>query len=429
MNKQIFLAITQKLKTILTSRKNREVFNLSNLSSSYNFAPFLTDYTFLSHKISQQQYNLAYIGWILKCMRFGETLIEPVMSYEKQTEAILSDGRVIRRIYDELRRLKTIICLDKTEVHRDYDERGNPSTISHSKGSIKYHYDVLDQLNKIAYPDGKVISFTRDSVGNLECITYSNGESVFYHWDANNKLIGVADSSVRVEYQRDKLGNLINVTYPREIKYPFNLDEKVTAFSLKYNYNNEGKISTIISPFGISQFDNFGNILSKIDINGQKTLFRYTQNGQLKYIESPFGITVFEYDSIGKPITIIDPWGMKSILKYDSQGHIEEVMDNFGIGRCEYDKQGNLCRIIRNGKEKFKLNYTSNNQIKSIDSLFGTIKYVDTKEIFQIVFPRNSKVGLQYRNNALEKIAIPYKMQFLNLVPFLEILVFPKVRF
>lgn len=423
---QILPFFGHKIKTAAASLKNKEISEPITFSP-YDFAPFLMDYSFLPQEINQQQYHLAYAGWILKCMRFGEIAIEPPASYEKKIDKALSDGRIISRFYDDFGRFKRIVYPDKTEVIREYDERGNLSVISYSKGSIKYCYDIMDQLKGIEYSNGKAISFGYDSVGNPERISYSNGEAAFYNWNANNQLMGVADAFGAIEYQRDKLGNLSCVTYPDKIKYSFNLEGGTNTFSLKYNYSSENKISAIISPFGISRFDNFGNITSRIGLNGQKNLFHYDQNRRLKYIEGPFGIAAFDYDNPGKITMIVDSWGMKAALKTNSQGQVEETMDNFGIGKCEYNKQGKLRKIIRNGKEKFILNYNTKGQIKNVNSFFGIVRYKYNREICSIIFPGNSKVDLQYNNNMIEKITISDKTQFLNLIPFLEILVFPSL--
>lgn len=422
-------SISQKIKTTLTSLNKRNRPGLLPLPSSpYDFAPFLIDYLFLYHNLNPQQHSLAHTAWLLKCIRLGETLIEPLISTERQIELVLSDGRSIIRSYDEFGRLKKVICPDKTEVVREYDDRGNLSATFHPNGTIRYHYDLLDRLIKIRCLGGKEISYVWDSGGNIKNITYTNGEKADFYWDANNRLVGIVDSFGTVEYKLDKLGNLSAITYPSGINYSFDYDkEKERVFPLEYDYTSKGSVSRIISPFGISLFDDSGNILSRIDINGQKTLFRYSQNGQLKHIETPLGITIFNYDSSGRLTAIIDPWGMKSILGYNSKGQLEEVRDNFGVGRCEYNKRGKPYRIIREKNVKFILKYNSKGRVKNINTLFGAIRCTYNKEASHIIFPDNSGVNLHYDNSILKKITVSEGIVFLNAMSFLEILLFPQV--
>ncbi len=149
-----------------------------------------------------------------------------------------------------------------------------------------------------------------------------------------------------------------------------------------------GRIRKVTDPLGNEQiytYDAFGRVLDKVDEDGYKTAFRYTENGSVQKISYADGKTVqMEYDSM-KRLAEIRDWTGITQLEYDDAGRIAKVTDpmerevSYEWGsmderrsvtypdgtrvQYEYDEALRLKALNHNG-QKITYQYGSDGQIK-----------------------------------------------------------------
>ena len=131
-----------------------------------------------------------------------------------------SKDQVTRYHYNELNQVKTITYPDGSKHHYSYDALGNMISETTRKGdTITYVYDSLNRRTKKMYPNSDQIVYHYKDNGLLESVddlVGPNGSgSHTYVYDNANRLTSVTDPWGRVVgYGYDANGNRNSITYP-----------------------------------------------------------------------------------------------------------------------------------------------------------------------------------------------------------------------
>ncbi|MCP4713111.1 MAG: RHS repeat protein, partial [Planctomycetes bacterium] len=100
-------------------------------------------------------------------------------------------------------------------VTYSYDANDNVQTVTSGDAVISREYDELGRVVKYTDSQGNVIQYAYDLVGNLVRLTYPDGKRVSYEYDAADRLLKVTDWANRVtRYSYDANGRLIREMRP-----------------------------------------------------------------------------------------------------------------------------------------------------------------------------------------------------------------------
>jgi len=269
--------------------------------------------------------------------------------------------------YDGAGRLKTL-----------YDGCGNLTTIS---------YDLLGRKTSMNALDMGLWSYTYDNNGNLINQKDSNAKTMYFKYDALNRLISKKDfadgatapaNAANVSYAYDEAtslnskGRLTSVTYNAADKATFaydvlgrETDSSKTidglTYQVKRTYNALNQLVTLTYPDLTKveyQYDAAGAVKAVNQLNANGTIkqvlvqsITYTAQGQMSKIVYGNGVTTqYTYDPLTFRLTnLLTTSNTKVLLQnftytYDNVGNILTIKDgvNTGTQTFTYDYQNRL---------------------------------------------------------------------------------------
>ena len=207
-----------------------------------------------------------------------------------------------------------------------YDGNGNRTLKRQLGGETLYHYDPLNQLNKVEYPSYTEELFY-DKAGNRTRRLVA-GEEELYRYDPRNRLMAYTKNGVTTMFQYDNAGNLL-VDDKAQYDYDaFNRTVKVETFDgnvqvnrydaegLRYEMEENGNLVQFI-------FNQDREVVTEEDSTGLTRLIRSTE---LIARSSESARTYYHYasDEMGSATHIIDEAGnVQNRYEYDAWGKIE----------------------------------------------------------------------------------------------------------
>lgn len=180
--------------------------------------------------------------------------------------------------YDGLDRIRKYLAdADEiaAETRFDYDAKDGVVSVTDPKGlHTSYAYNGFGDLISQLSPDSGSTAFTVDAAGNRTTQTDARGVTATFHYDALNRLTGIAypDPNLNIGYSYD--------TAPAACA----ADERFA----------KGHLSAVLHPGGSTGYchDRFGQVTRKVQtINGATTSLRYayTKAGRLAALTYPDG--------------------------------------------------------------------------------------------------------------------------------------------
>ena len=207
-----------------------------------------------------------------------------------------------------------------------YDGNGNRTLKRQLGGETLYHYDPLNQLNKVEYPSCTEELFY-DRAGNRTRRLVA-GEEELYRYDPRNRLMAYTKNGVTTMFQYDNAGNLL-VDDKAQYGYDaFNRTVKVETFDgnvqvnrydaegLRYEMEENGQLVQFI-------FNQDREVVTEEDSTGLTRLIRSTE---LIARSSESARTYYHYasDEMGSATHIVDEAGnVQNRYEYDAWGKIE----------------------------------------------------------------------------------------------------------
>ncbi len=243
---------------------------------------------------------------------------------ERYNMITYANGRVQETWYDEKGRVTRIDLNGITIEENIYENRKQYKTDERGYTTI-YEFDEWGQLIKKTYPDDsyEVSEYDPDTQLLVRRIQ-RNGTQITYEYDENGNmtqriLAPGTDNEIVYQYTYDDNGNQLTQTIAGDDN---TLESEITMV-----------------------YDDYGNMVSKTDPEGNTTTYTYNNLGMKLTQEDPRGNTwTFTYDDAGNMETQTDPLGNVTRYEYNAAGNRVSVTDAMG-GVYEYTYDANNRKL------------------------------------------------------------------------------------
>ncbi len=256
-----------------------------------------------------------------------------------------------------------------------YDAAGNQKTKNErvngtNKGTTTYTYDVLNRLQQVQEPGGKVTSYRFDAAGNRteEKVTAGSVVSIVnYEYNEQNRLMKTTDTKTSGEtqvdqYRYDANGNMIHKS--REVTKLFNPlapVEPTFGMFIEGQPNENPRINDIVSGTESFEYDVWNQLVKTSNGNGTATYAyngegyrtKKTTNGQTTLYLYEYDKVVLETDGTGKQLAR-NVYGLNLLTRevgsekyaylYNGHGDVTALLDTAGVIKATYayDAFGNI---------------------------------------------------------------------------------------
>ena len=232
-----------------------------------------------------------------------------------------------------------------------YDARGLPIRLTDFNGNVITNtYDAAGNLIAVENGVGAVTRYAYDGLGRTVAMTTPNGAVFTYTYDAGSLLLtgtfGPLD--YRETYEYDPNGNLVRKVDPN-------------GNPTRYEYDDSDRLVTEINALGYTTVYTYGlmnELTAMQDAEGRVTTYEYDALLRLIAVHAPEGATTrYAYDGVGNLTDETDPEGRVTHYIYNDLDRLVERIRNYVPGgprnadtnvstRYEYDPAGNLIRVV-----------------------------------------------------------------------------------
>lgn len=279
--------------------------------------------------------------------------------------------------------------------------------------------------NLIAIRDtrGHSAVLTYDAEGRLVAIADVMGREIYtFIYTAENRIARVTDLAGRaIDYGYDPLGNLELVSHDGQVlaRYSYNTYHGITSkanaldetYSIEYRYTDKGVVSKVIDPVGTAlifegkspeghlmsfkyDFQNrvyyvtdqlgvvrkctlnsAGNVTSETDIidgvEQPKEKVEYLENRVTKTTDALGNVTLTQRDEWGNVIKKVDAAGYEWRYAYNTHGRITSETDPLGtVNQYEWDENGNKVKeVVAAGTEDESVTAYAYNEFNELTSV------------------------------------------------------------
>ncbi|MEK4671145.1 DNRLRE domain-containing protein [Niallia sp. FSL R7-0271] len=283
-------------------------------------------------------------------------------------------------------------------------------TINASGNHISTKYD--SNYNQISInDDGEVENNTFDDKGNLLSSTSSDGKVTTYKYDSDSNIIEkIEPDGIVTSYKYEK-GHYTKKVGDELTEYYLDDYGRVTKTILPNStyqetiYNDsENTVKTIDSKGNttLSNYNNYGNVVSLQDGEGRKTQYLYEDPLQpdLKtgVIDGSGATTKYKYDDNGNLISITDALGNETSYTHNGNNQVTKVeypindTEKLKI-QSEYDSNGNLLKTIENSGISKNYGYNELSDLTSVvvnknnqNVLGWTIDYNENNQASKVIY-------------------------------------------
>jgi RHS repeat-associated protein len=228
--------------------------------------------------------------------------------------------------------VETITDAQSNVTTFEYDARGNrTAVIDAANNRTTFNYDAMNRLTKVTNPDTTHTDFAYDTRGRRTSVTDANGKVTTYAYDDADRLISVTDAQTPsagvTTYAYDTENNLTSIT-------------DALGRTTSFEYDARGRVTKTIFPAssgagaGLSEtynYDNLGNLLSKVDRKGQTITYGYDSLNRLttKTLGATGSVT-YTYDNLGRLTEAQDATGTYG-LAYDNLGRLTQTTTDYAF--------------------------------------------------------------------------------------------------
>ncbi|WP_343363312.1 DUF6531 domain-containing protein [Listeria seeligeri] len=336
------------------------------------------------------------LGYVVK------TTYTPTGLEKTTTDA---NGGVIQNTHDLKGQLIQVIDPEGNQTQYTYDENGNQVLAIDPLGfAIKTEYDVLNRPEK-----------TIDKIGNITVTEYNVWNQVArvelpdsitqrYEYDAKGQLVKTWDGKGNVSVNSyNDFDQLI------ESKQPNGFVETTTYNEFSDVIQVENNVDT--TPSEVNTYDQFGQLISKLDGNQNETQYEYNSKGQIiKTIAANGNEISYIYDDNGRVASMQDVRGNNTEYQYDALGQVLAIKyPSDKEFTYTYDGNGNLLSEIDPLAAITEYKYNKNNQtIEEKNALGQTQKtsYDGRGAIESTTDAKGNKNEYQYDANGNKTIEV-----------------------
>ena len=270
-------------------------------------------------------------------------------NFQNQLESLsnLGDGTETQTIsynYTKAGRIESVKNQFDGKTFYKYTDFGTPSVVKNSYGTETLIYTKSGLLKKEIDGEGFERIYTYNNQGLLESVKSYN-KNIYYVYDSENQLVQ------EIYGESDNIEKSLAFT---EMEYSEN-NRKISI-----NYGNE-VFSEII-------LDGFGNVISEIDGEGNKTKYEYnSQNQVVAFYDGYENKTEYSYNPVGLLEKITFPDGSFEKYTYNESGLLIKVKNPLGISVFyEYDSGNRLVKEKTLAQEEKTYEYDSFDRLKQV---------------------------------------------------------------
>lgn len=314
--------------------------------------------------------------------------------------------------FNEQGRLLAISDLNGNTTELSYD-RLHLTKVSNPCGSLSFSYDFYSgKIVKITDHTGRTASYkyNQDNKHFLVSAIQPSGAGYRYEYGTNGKICNIINpldiTTIHNEY--DERNRTVKQSFPdggvatmeyddqrrstitteqngNEITYVHDEEFRTTRIIYddseeQFEYNKKGEVVEAKSPLGQVvkfQYDEAGNVTSKLDEDGLETLYEYNLVRKLTKISYADGKTVeFSYDAL-KQLTAMQDWLGTTTITHDKKGQVTRVADFEGkeIGYA-WDALGHREKLIYPDRNEVNYEYDTSGNLSKVAAGSDITSYV-----------------------------------------------------
>ena len=296
----------------LTEMTYDDAGNLSSLTDPENKITQFTEYDIMGNVLTKIDGRGKQWSYEYDAAGRLKAVIDPVVNDTEPYRNITSI------YYDHLgNKVRKVDPLNRETLY-GYDKNGNLSTVTDHLGNVtRYEYNDADQLIRQVDAEGKITRYEYDLDGRLVNTIDGNGNEIITEY--NDAVISGCSSC----------SSSAGTNQPARISYP--------TFEKHFSYDKRGRklvetdvlseTESYMTQFG---YDDTGNLISRIDKEGNST--------------------GYGYDSLNRLIKVTDAMNQETRYTYDNRDNLIALTDAENhTTRFEYDRNNRLVREIRPG--------------------------------------------------------------------------------
>jgi RHS repeat-associated protein len=276
-----------------------------------------------------------------------------------RTKIVTPGGRVLRRFYDAIGRVR--VQVDGSGVSRrlEYNPFGQLTKIEDRRGTVAaFAYDANGNLHSRTDANGNTTVFTYDAMDRLTTATDALGRTNLCAYDAMGNATQVTDAAGQATaVQYDALGRPTLVTYPDASNAALSWDggnrllgiADTLAGELTWSYDARDNLRETTSPAGLVsyQYDAIGRRTTMSGAGQSAVTYSYDGADRLIAIQQGARGFAFTYDPAGRLVTTTFASGVTSTRTYDSDARVSSISfassaGSIGVLNYEYDPSGRV---------------------------------------------------------------------------------------
>jgi RHS repeat-associated protein len=233
-------------------------------------------------------------------------------------------------------------ALSQYKEYRNYNARGQHQELQDENGVVTaIAYDSMGRLNTKTTA-GLVTDLDYDNAGRLTATHFPGGKNLFYTYTGAGKLETITDNAGnKIKFYYNAIGKKSREEYID----PAQTVRKYTDFE----YDSNGRLHKIIYPGGANEernYDDTGNLIEKIDPNGNAVSFAYDELNRLVETTQPGSIvTSYGYDDHSNLVSVTDAEGQTTTYVFDDFGlKRQEASPDTGATLLAYNPAGVLTQ-------------------------------------------------------------------------------------
>lgn len=312
-------------------------------------------------------------------------------------KAWMADGNMLEfkyNGYDDITYAKD----KQTEVSFTYTPLGNIASRTQKGKTVRFKYDIEEQLTAIINEKGETYEFERDVKGNIAKEVGFDKVEKIYKRDQSGLVKRICRPGGRfTAYQYDKLKNVIRVDYFDKTwdKYSYNKNGELMqavngCATVRYERNPMGKITKEWQndDWVASEYDGLGNRTKVSSSLGANIAVARNQKGQISHMAaaqngSSVWTSKMTYNELGEEIMRVMPGNVISEWQYDISGR----------------PTGHQVRSRNRDIRRRRYNWNINYRLKSMkNELTGTSTLYSYNEFSDLIRSQEAGFGFLHRN-------------------------------
>ncbi|AWM80062.1 sugar-binding protein [Gammaproteobacteria bacterium ESL0073] len=311
-------------------------------------------------------------GWLASGITAGAKTSYIYDAIGQVTKVTLPDNSSLSYQWDDAKRLISITNNLKESMTYRYDAMGNSIEETVKKGTtitqqVKRQFDELGRLKTLIKANNKMYEFTYGNHNSPLSVKSPNGNTDSYTYDGINRLTRIYNSNTK-EYDEYRYDLANNTTFAR--------GKGASATTYSYDKTNNQTLENSPARKTINyEYDEAGNLIKETNARGNITQYRYDAVNRLIqqiYPNKPDNNVTFTYD---QPVT-----GFYNV------GQLTNVKDKAGTTDYNYNNLGLLAQqkiqLTLDGKplgSQQITNYTYDNVGRILSADYGTLSLKYTR--------------------------------------------------